>query len=79
MDWEWSLSAAGDLINVGLSRHIKIIYYSISVLLFVAGTAGRRDSRISRMRMQRVLCRRKSSQGIFSDIDESKLDTWDLW
>lgn len=31
------------------------------------------------MRVQRVLCRGNNSQGFFSDIDESKLDSWDLW
>lgn len=65
MNWEWSLSAAGDFIHVGLSRHIEIIYYRISMLLFFTDTAERKDSRISRMGMQRVLCRGKNSQGIF--------------
>lgn len=77
MNWEWSLSAAGDLVHVGLSRHIKIICRRISVLLFFTDTAERRDSKISRMRMHRVLCRGNNSQGFFSDIDESKLDSWD--
>lgn len=31
------------------------------------------------MRMQRLPCGGRESQRTFSDIDVSKLDTWDLW